>query len=286
MPNHVQNVLTFSSRESLEKVMNALKPGWTEEDGFKFEWVVPYPESKEECPKQYICENPAAAHIEEDAERPWLNWYDFHVGEWGTKWDAYDVNFDNNELWFQTAWSPPLPVLEKLVNKLPKGIGIEYKYSEEQGAVYCGEGYITDQSFDLNEFDEYSDEAYQMANDLWGEYWYKEEETGEWFSENDAGAFQDESGQWHFYNIEDVSSTFSKEKALNFHRAYGKAFDDFIVDGMESVDVKFLEETFGFVRISEKEYKFNIDNNYVETFDEAEHVQNFSQESLDKEEIA
>ena len=74
MPNHVQNVLTFSSRESLEKVMNALKPGWTEEDGFKFEWVVPFPNSKEECPQEYICEDPAAAHIQEDAERPWYHW--------------------------------------------------------------------------------------------------------------------------------------------------------------------------------------------------------------------
>ena len=48
MPNHVQNVLTFSSRESLEKVMNALKPGWKEEDGFRFEWIVPFPKIKED----------------------------------------------------------------------------------------------------------------------------------------------------------------------------------------------------------------------------------------------
>lgn len=284
MPNHVQNVLIFNSRESLEKVMNALKPGWTEEDGFKFDWIVPYPKTKEECPKQYICENPEVAHIQEDPERPWLNWYDFHVGEWGTKWDAYEVSVGNNELWFQTAWSPPLPVLQKLVSKLPKGIGIEYKYSEEQGPVYCGEGYITDQSFDLNEFDEYSDEAYEMANELWGEYWYQEEETDEWFTEDDPGAFQDENGQWRFYNIEDEDA-FNKEKALRFHQLYGKPFDDMIVECAEEVNIKFLEETFGFVRVSEKEYKFNV-GNFVESFDEAEYVQSFSDEALDKVETA
>lgn len=284
MPNHVQNVLTFSSRESLEKVMNALKPGWTEEDGFRFEWIVPFPKTKEECPQEYVCEDPAAAHIQADTERPWLNWYEFQCNEWGTKWNAYEVSFEGNELWFQTAWSPPIPVLEKLVNKLPKGIGIEYKCSEEQGPLYCAEGYITDQSFDLNEFDEYSDEAYQMANDLWGEYWYKEEETGEWFTEDSPGAFLDEGRQWRFYNIEDENPC-NKEKALRFHQLYGKPFDDMIVECTESTNIKFLEETFGFVRISEKEYKFNIDN-YVNSFDEAEHVQSFSEEALDKVETA
>lgn len=43
-------------------------------------------------------------------------WYDWSYANWGTKWGAYSVYFDkeNNVIEFDTAWSCPLPILDKL----------------------------------------------------------------------------------------------------------------------------------------------------------------------------
>jgi hypothetical protein len=47
------------------------------------------------------------------------DWYDWSVQNWGTKWNAYSfelVSEDSNTLnvQFDTAWSPPDPIFEKL----------------------------------------------------------------------------------------------------------------------------------------------------------------------------
>lgn len=52
-------------------------------------------------------------------------WYEWCCDHWGTKWNAYDVTVgktDDNEVTFhfQTAWSPPMPVLDALAKKFPK----------------------------------------------------------------------------------------------------------------------------------------------------------------------
>lgn len=43
-------------------------------------------------------------------------WYDWSCAKWGTKWNAYDsyANETENEIYFSTAWSCPLPILDKL----------------------------------------------------------------------------------------------------------------------------------------------------------------------------
>jgi hypothetical protein len=50
--------------------------------------------------------------------------YDWKVGNWGTKWDACDliVRYDNDEEFqvdFDSAWSPPIPVFEKIIQDNP-----------------------------------------------------------------------------------------------------------------------------------------------------------------------
>jgi hypothetical protein len=69
------------------------------------------------------------------------NWYDYCVGEWGTKWDcgeqgASDIHPDGRMLhtFFDTAWSPPINAYEKLVEL---GFGVEAMYYEG-GMGYAG----------------------------------------------------------------------------------------------------------------------------------------------------
>lgn len=60
------------------------------------------------------------------------NWYDFAVKNWGTKWNAYDivVNAEEPSITFDTAWSPPTPIIEKLSECFPS-IKIIHKYFDE-----------------------------------------------------------------------------------------------------------------------------------------------------------
>ena len=69
------------------------------------------------------------------------NWYDFCVGEWGTKWDVggdgqSDIHPDGKMLHtsFDSAWSPPVNAYEKLVEL---GFGVEAMYYEG-GMGYAG----------------------------------------------------------------------------------------------------------------------------------------------------
>jgi len=48
-------------------------------------------------------------------------WYDFNISNWGTKWNAYEQKMlAPNILYFETAWSPPCPVIEELSQMFPK----------------------------------------------------------------------------------------------------------------------------------------------------------------------
>lgn len=66
-------------------------------------------------------------------------WYQFNNREWGTKWDCtatleeqiteYGVTLIYS---FDTAWSPPIPAIEKLSKQYPD-VEIELWWCEEQG---------------------------------------------------------------------------------------------------------------------------------------------------------
>jgi hypothetical protein len=70
------------------------------------------------------------------------NWYDFCVGEWGTKWDTGESG--NNDInpndpcmltaGFDTAWAPPVRAYEKLTEQ---GFTVDAMYYES-GMAYCG----------------------------------------------------------------------------------------------------------------------------------------------------
>lgn len=66
------------------------------------------------------------------------NWYDYCIGEWGTKWDArdatYDIEGNKITIYFDTAWSPPMGIYHALENM---GFDVEATYVE-QGMGYIG----------------------------------------------------------------------------------------------------------------------------------------------------
>jgi hypothetical protein len=74
-----------------------------------------------------------------------FNWYNWNSKNWHTKWDAcnveIDVNSDSNiQIRFDTAWSPPMPVFEKMVSMFPAlSFVIEWEEEQEWGGRARGE---------------------------------------------------------------------------------------------------------------------------------------------------
>jgi hypothetical protein len=75
------------------------------------------------------------------------NWYDWNCKHWGTKWNAYSHSDDGvletnsgyveGLISFQTAWSTPFPVIEKLSEMYPN-IKIELKFADEDWGSNLG----------------------------------------------------------------------------------------------------------------------------------------------------
>ncbi|MCV0439873.1 MAG: hypothetical protein K5880_14835 [Hydrogenophaga sp.] len=111
MPNHVTNRLSIEgTRERLDAV-KAQVAG--DEQPFDLDQIVP-------MPADTLRGNLSL----DDQRRNPNNWYDWSCANWGTKWNCYDVSVDVDDegllvYRFDTAWSPPLPVLGKLSAMFP-----------------------------------------------------------------------------------------------------------------------------------------------------------------------
>ena len=69
-------------------------------------------------------------------------WYEFRTRHWNTKWEAYGFDYfedcQDNQCKFQTAWSAPHPVIEKLSEMYPD-VEINHAWADENLGCNCGE---------------------------------------------------------------------------------------------------------------------------------------------------
>lgn len=78
------------------------------------------------------------------AETGYPNWYEWSIGNWGVKWDAYDNEFRSYEadrcvFKFETAWSFPEPVFRKLAEMYPKLVFSVLSFDEGSNFACDGE---------------------------------------------------------------------------------------------------------------------------------------------------
>jgi hypothetical protein len=84
------------------------------------------------------------------------NWYDWHVNNWGTKWDVggdnYNVDIGNDgssmTVSFESAWAPPVAWYEHMQEQ---GFGV-IAYYYESGMCFAGK------------YDESGDDSYEFSN--------------------------------------------------------------------------------------------------------------------------
>ena len=118
MPNHTDNrvILSHDDSQMIDNIYNVMNT-----------------ENTELC--HYLIPEPR-----DDEGEPTSGWYDWRLENWGTKWDVYETHCTRMDastlvLNFYTAWSPPIPVFDKLVDM---GFEVTARYLDE-GWMFIGE---------------------------------------------------------------------------------------------------------------------------------------------------
>lgn len=137
MPNWCENLLIIDGPQ-LERLWEHFTDGTLD-----FDKIIPEPQYKFQCPKDCLLD--PNDHVMPDDDKPWFNWYKWHCQYWGTKWNLHecmnisldDLHCDHLELWFDTAWSPPVPVVQAL-QEIYEDIKFTMRYYEP-GCCFAGE---------------------------------------------------------------------------------------------------------------------------------------------------
>lgn len=151
--------LTAERKESTLKIREAKAVEMLSEKITDFNMVIPQPVNIETggCSRQH--------------EEGVICWYEWNPENWGTKWNAYDTSLEPKEnglteLRFDTAWSHPYPVLEKLSKKFPNAL-IQVSYADEDLGHNIGQYAIKNgERSDLLGIEEGIDEARDFATHI------------------------------------------------------------------------------------------------------------------------
>jgi hypothetical protein len=204
MPNYVKNELVIVGSDDRVRTIVACICG---QDGIDFDRIHPMPEELRNVtsPVQIVSEKQYLKEAQEREARLILgtsgdnhfdrmnltaklqaeyiekfgadNWYEWSCKNWGTKWGAcsaeqphFDTEDENTTatLKFDTAWSCPVPIIEKLSNEYPDVL-IRIKYADEDFGSNVGEGSIKCGVWIYENCPESgSKEAMEMADYHWG----------------------------------------------------------------------------------------------------------------------
>ena len=141
MPNWCSNYLQIETKTP--KQFTKLIQGITNdsEQPFDFKRIIPIPKELEETT--------APNRVNEQemiAKYGYSDWYNFCCAKWGTKWNASNVDLQltsttSVSISFDTAWSPPIPVIEAIAEKYPFA-DITLSFYEE-GMGFAGEVFFS-----------------------------------------------------------------------------------------------------------------------------------------------
>ena len=129
MPNHVENDLTISG--NLETINNLLER-YHGETILDADRIIPYPENFRQADKASEEAMEQARKKQITFEQAYLvkdgfnhGGYEWCIQHWGTKWGMYEFTplvktSDSVRVGFQSAWEPPLPLIEKMSEDFPE----------------------------------------------------------------------------------------------------------------------------------------------------------------------
>jgi len=142
MPNHTDNrvILSHADSQKIDDIYNVMNT----DDASLLQHIIPMNESLLDGG----------------------DWYDWRLDNWGTKWDIYETQcnrIDANTLsmTFYTAWSPPIPVFDKLTDM---GYEINARYLDE-GWMYVGE-YVDGDDWSTDDIESISEVRPELADEF------------------------------------------------------------------------------------------------------------------------
>ena len=120
MPNWCENELRIDgTSEDVEKVFEFIK---TEKSIFDFNQLIPYPQEYTEMDDEAATLGYEEFHKKygENAKDGYNSGgYNWCIKSWGTKWNACSPRREGDAMIFDTAWSPPQPVVIALAKMFP-----------------------------------------------------------------------------------------------------------------------------------------------------------------------
>ena len=186
IPAELVNTTAPNPRPEIRKVVNRNGEEETLEiyPMFLNDWEIKAAAGRGETPPApIICNNSTPQMCEElILKYGRSNWYDWQCFNWGTKWDASESIYspEDKMLEFQTAWSCPSEVIQKMADMFPE-LQFNGSYADEDFGSNVG--YI-ENGFPYA-FDNLSEEAYETAATLWGHGGYYDDEKKEWVFEGE-----------------------------------------------------------------------------------------------------
>ena len=150
MPNHCHNRVTFYSEDKPELIQKLYKIFKSDNIFGQFipepDWKTT-PDENDELPVLEEHKNKNGDVVFTTYKFPTSGktddrWYDWRIQNWGTKWDAYEVDIDDSELeygfevTFDTAWSPPEAICYAIKEQFDD-LSISWFY-DEPGMEFAG----------------------------------------------------------------------------------------------------------------------------------------------------
>jgi hypothetical protein len=121
------------------------------------------------------------------------NWYDWHIHNWGTKWDCYSHRGEGDESFviFETAWSTPIRAMLYL-SELFDDITIEVRYADEDFGSNVGTYTLQDGEIIEMYQPDYSKDSIKLAMEILGDmsYWIEERLCEDVQDDNELDDFQ------------------------------------------------------------------------------------------------
>jgi len=146
IPNWCYNTLDVSgSKEDLEEFKRKVS---SKNQKLDFRKIIPYDRNQRKQSKiewkQYLEQNKENKNdFYNSFEQYWFNHggYEWCINNWGTKWKACSTTLDKSKNMlkysFDTAWAPPIPVINEIIRRFPKLVF--YLFYEELGMMFQGE---------------------------------------------------------------------------------------------------------------------------------------------------
>jgi hypothetical protein len=221
MPNHITNRLTIKAKNParLQEVLDGIKGepnGENDEHLIDFNRIAPIPEELKgtssptriitqdeydeqekriangdipEIQKLYGVSRSLTQALSNQYKKDfgYDNWYDWQINNWGTKWNAYSIRkISENIIEFDTAWSTPVDVMEKLSKKF-SDVEFQIEYADEDFGYNVGRyNLLNGEDVDSYIPEGNSEEALMMALDISGNDYYL---SSDFFNDRDDEEF-------------------------------------------------------------------------------------------------